>query len=71
MGELLIEFLGFIAYGTGEFLLYLLTGGRRKPQVFIQEQNQIDKKLRYYLSLYSGIILWGAVFLLIVWLASL
>jgi hypothetical protein len=63
------EILEFAGYCTGEIALYLITFGRHKPN-----WNYVDRGILRGLgiqrSTWLGWIIWGAVFLLLVWWKS-
>ncbi len=67
MGEIIVSVLWFIAYVTGELILYGVTLGRHKPDLPGQEYG-FTRELAVTLSTSVGIIFWGAVLVLIAWL---
>jgi len=69
IGEIIISVLGFIAYGTGELILYAVTLGRHKPKLPDQKWG-FRRELAVSLSTSVGIIFWAAVLVLIAWLVA-
>jgi len=71
MLDIICVILGFIAYGTGELILYLVTLGRHKPKLPYQEkESMVTQELLVTGSTWIGIIFWGAVLLLVAWMVS-
>jgi hypothetical protein len=69
--EIIWEIIGFIAYGTGELVLYAATLGRRKPKLpYQRKESIITRELVTVSSTGIGIIFWGGVLALIGWLVS-
>jgi hypothetical protein len=63
------EILEFVAYGTGELVLYAVTLGRRKPKWLQKgEGSGISRVLLFNFSAWLGIIFWGALLVLTAWL---
>ena len=71
MLDVIVEILGFIAYGTGKFILYVIVGGRRKPELPNQrEELAVTQGLRSILGTWIGIIFWSAVLVLVAWVVA-
>jgi hypothetical protein len=71
MLEVIVEILGFIAYGTGQFILYVFTGERRKPEPLNRgEESVVTKELRSALCTWLGIILWSTVLVTVAWVVA-
>jgi hypothetical protein len=63
------EILEFVAYGTGEFVLYAVTLGRHRPKwPYRRKGSGITRELLFNLSTWVGIVFWGAALALTAWL---
>ncbi len=69
--HVLEEIIEFVAYGTGELVLYAATLGRHKPNwPYEGKGSGITQELLFNLSTWVGIIFWAAVLVLTAWLVS-
>ena len=63
MGEFVASVLEFVAYGTGEVLLYLFTFGKRRPRWLHKGQDSaVLGELLYQGSTWLGLLFWALVF---------
>ena len=62
MGEFVASVFEFVAYGTGEILLYVLTFGRRKPRwPYEGHDSAVLLELLYEGSTWLGFLFWAAL----------
>jgi hypothetical protein len=62
MGEVIASVLEWVAYGTGEVLLYVFTFGKRKPRWPYEGQDSaVLEELFYQGSTWLGLLFWAAV----------
>jgi hypothetical protein len=72
MAEFVLDFiLEFIAYGTGELLLYIVTLGTHKPEwPYSRKNSGVIQEFFFQRSTWLGIIFWVAVLVFVAWLLS-
>ncbi len=71
MGEIVLEILGLIAYGTGELILYAVTLRGYKPKwPYEMKDSGFARELSVNLSTCVGVIFWSALLVLIAWLVA-
>jgi hypothetical protein len=69
MLDIIIEIIGFNAYGAGEIILYAVTWGRHKPVLpHRRKESGFNQELLSAFSTRIGLIFWGAVLALVAFL---